>query len=197
MVAAITLAVTGFAAQPVRSVPLPAEALLARTGRSPFAGLPNLSFSLYDVEGRDAASINAAMRENGPRDLNGGFAAGRTSYHIGFNWAEARRGRSCTVKRVTVSFSANVLLPRLTDETELPPEMRDQWDKFMAVLRVHEAGHAHIAYDHVGDVRAAIAASPCGKERARGRAALDRIDRLQADYDRRTHGGEQQGNILR
>jgi predicted secreted Zn-dependent protease len=183
--------------QPALSIALPDERALARSARSPFAGLPNLSFSHYDVEGTDAASINSAMRAHGPRDPGGGFAAGRTSYRIAFDWAETRRGSSCSVTRVTVNFSANVLLPRLTDEGELSREMREQWDKFMAVLRVHEAGHAHIAFDHVGDVRAAVAASPCGKERARGQAALERIDRLQADYDRRTHGGAEQGEILR
>ena len=95
-----------------------------------------------------------------------------------------------------VQFSADVTLPRLATEATLSPAMRAEWRRFMAVLRVHEAGHAHIAYNHVGEVKAAVAASRCGEERSRGREALDRIDRLQADYDRRTDGGEHQGNIV-
>jgi predicted secreted Zn-dependent protease len=170
--------------------PAPAQAA------DPFAGIPNISFRYYEVRGTTSEQINASIRERGPESDDGG-GAGSTDYRIGYNWGERRNGSRCQVIDPAADFAAIVHLPRLTDVEKLSEPVRAGWRKLIAVLRTHEAGHARIAYDHVDEVRAAVAAAPCGKEQAWGKAVLDRIYRLQVDYDRRTSHGLAQGNITR
>jgi predicted secreted Zn-dependent protease len=154
----------------------------------PFAGIPNLSFAYYNVSGSDAEQINASIRDRGPHGAEG-TGAGRTDYRIAYRWGEKRSGSRCAVFNATVSFSAIIRLPRLADEESLSGPVRREWRRLSATLRAHEAGHARIAYSHLGEVKAAVAGAPCGNERARAKVALDRIYRLQEDYDRATvHG---------
>lgn len=163
----------------------------------PFAGIPNLTFRYYELTASDGSEINAAIMAQGPRGETGGRGAGRTDYHIAYGWTETKSFRSCQVTNVRARFSAVVHLPRLADETRLPAPARVEWRQISAVLRVHEAGHARIAYDHIDEVWEAVSGAPCGKERMRGQAVVDRIARLQADYDRRTAHGLAQGDITR
>jgi predicted secreted Zn-dependent protease len=170
--------------------PAPAQA------KDPFAGIPNISFRYYEVRGSDSEQINASIHERGPVAAEG-KGAGSTDYRIGYSWGEKRIGSRCQVIDAAVTFTAIVYLPRLADEEKQSEPVRLGWVKLMATLRRHEAGHAWIAYNHVDEVWAAVAAAPCGKERARGAAALERIYRLQRDYDRRTGHGLAQGDIER
>jgi predicted secreted Zn-dependent protease len=182
---AVVLALLAAALQPA-----PAQA------RDPFAGIPNLSFRYYEVRGTNSEQINASMRARGPHSDDGG-GAGSTDYRIGYSWGEKRLGSRCQVIDAAAAFAAIVDLPRLVDEATLSEPVQLGWRKLMATLRTHEAGHARIAYDHADEVRAAVAGARCGKEKARARVALDRIYRLQLDYDRRTSHGLAQGNIGR
>ena len=164
--------------------------------QDPFAGIPNLQFRYYDVRGTNSDEINASMHRRGP-DNGEGDGAGSTDYRIAWSWGRKRIGSRCEVIDPEVRFSAIVLLPRLVDEERQSEEVRLGWRKLIAQLRAHEAGHARIAYEHADEVRAAVAAAPCGKEAAWGQRALNRIRQLQADYDRRTVHGLVQGAIER
>ena len=180
----------GLAAIGVALQPAPAQA------RDPFAGIPNLSFRYYEVRGTNSEQINASIRERGPHSDDGG-GAGSTDYRIGYSWGEKRIGSRCQVINAAVTFAAIIDLPRLADEEKQSEPVRLGWRRLMATLRAHEAGHAWIAYNHADEVRAAVARAPCGKEKARAKVALDRIYRLQVEYDRRTGHGLAQGDIVR
>ncbi len=166
-------------------------------GTDPFAGIPNVKFQYYELAAIGVDEINAAIRAQGPSGVGGGRGTGRTDYQIAYGWGEMKAVGSCQVTRLTARFSAVVHLPRQADEARLAAAVRAEWRKISVVLRVHEAGHAWIAYDHVDEVREALAGAPCGKERERAEAVLDRIERLQQDYDRRTAHGLAQGDITR
>jgi predicted secreted Zn-dependent protease len=160
----------------------------------PFAGIPNLRFEYYDVSGADMREIDASIRAYGPAGAGGRHAIGRTNARIGFGWTQLRGGSSCRVMNVTVRFSATIHLPRLEDGSGLSPAARAEWGKLNATVRAHEATHARIAYDHLDDVREAVASARCGRERARGNAVLKRIDQLQRDFDRRSARAMMQGD---
>jgi predicted secreted Zn-dependent protease len=162
-----------------------------------FASIPNLSFKYYDVNGTDWGSIKASLDAAGPRHGEGGIAHGRTDYRIAPTWTEMRRGASCQVTNVQVQFSAVVLLPRLADEASAPERLRDEWRRFVTLLQRHESGHARIAFENLGEVKTAVAGSLCGQEPTNATAALERIEALQLDYDRRTQNGRAQGDVLR
>jgi predicted secreted Zn-dependent protease len=183
------------AALPAAAIGLALQAPPAQA-KDPFAGIPNVSFRYYEVRGTDSDQINTSMHSRGPHNATGD-GAGSTDYRIGYSWGETRIGSRCRVTNAKAGFAAIVLLPQLADEDKESEPVRLGWIRLMAALRRHEAGHARIAFEHVDDVTAAVAAAPCGKERARGEAALARIYKLQRDYDRRTRHGLAQGDIER
>ena len=163
----------------------------------PFADIPNVSFAYYDVSGTKWDAIAASLAALGPRHGDGSIAHGRTEYRIAPSWTERQDGPSCRVTNVEVKFSAVVLLPRLAQDAAASAQVRKQWQQFIASLRRHEAGHARIAFEHVGEVKAAVAASACETIQANAGAALAHIEALQQDYDRRTQSGRAQGDIVR
>src|SRR5262249_5510388 len=134
----------------IAALAVTSPAALAQSA-DPFAGIPNLSFQYYELNASDGREINAAILAQGPRGETGGRGAGRTDYHIAYGWTEMRSYASCQVTNVRARFSAVVHLPRLADETRLSASARAEWRQIGAVLRVHEAGHARIAYDHVDE----------------------------------------------
>jgi predicted secreted Zn-dependent protease len=177
--------------------PALSEQSTASNAPDAFAGIPNLSFNYYDVNGTNWAAINASLGTAGPRHDDGDIAHGRTEYRIAPTWTELRRGASCQVTNVQVQFAATVLLPRLSEEASASERVRQEWRRFAALLERHEAGHARIAFEHLGEVKAAVAGSACDQVQANAKAVLDRIEELQQDYDQRTQHGRAQGDILR
>ena len=153
---------------------------------SPFAGMPNLTFRYYAVEGRTPAEIYASMRARAPQKGDG---VAHTAWHIRVGWRQARRGQSCTVADPTTSLSIVVVLPRLATTDGVTPEGRAFWERTMRGLEVHEAGHARIAIDHRNDFVKAAAKASCGSIKAVAKRTQERIEAIQHDYDRRTRHG--------
>jgi predicted secreted Zn-dependent protease len=158
-----------------------------------FAGVPNLSFRYYPVAGTDAASLRQSIDAGRPTDPHGGepVDAG-TDWAIRWRWP-ARRGGGCDLAQARVTFRATVTLPRLAEGTTLPPTLLDAWTRYMTALELHEAGHARYAYDHRGEVAAAIRGATCRTADRRARAALAAITAHDLAYDRDTQHGQSQG----
>ena len=193
----VTAASSGLLLTGAGTQPGPCGQSTVRDTPDVFAGIPNLAFKYYDVQGTAWKAITASLNAIGPRHGDGTIAHGRTAYRIEPTWTEQRRGSSCKVTNVQVQFSAVVLLPRLAEKSLVSGQVLEEWGRFVALLQRHEAGHAHIAFENVDHVRAAVAGSACDQVQANAQAVLTRIEGLQQDYDRRTQNGRAQGDILR
>lgn len=149
-----------------------------------FAGIPGVSFDYYDVTGTDRESIRRsidAQRVVDPHD--GARVDALSNWHYGWSGRVA----GCTVRDLTVDFTATVRLPRLA--AAVAPDVQRLWDGYIRALERHEAGHVRYAYDHRGDLAVAIRGAGCGDRDAAAKAAIDRIDAWQLDYERRTRHG--------
>ena len=73
------------------------------------------------------------------------------------------------------------------------PADRTAWDRYLAALMVHEAGHVAYTYDRRSDVLAAIRSATCATADRAARAALAAIDAYHIAYDRETGHGATQG----
>ncbi|KQX20122.1 MULTISPECIES: DUF922 domain-containing protein [unclassified Sphingomonas] len=155
---------------------------------SPFAGMPNVIFQYYDVEGRTPAEIYQSMRARAPQTDDGDGVA-RTAWHIRAGWRQSRRGDDCEVADPMTSLSITVVLPRLATTEGVTPEALDYWERTMRGLEIHEAGHARIAIDHRRDFVTAAAEASCGSIKDVARRTQERIEEIQEDYDRRTRHG--------
>ena len=156
-----------------------------------FAGIPGVSFAYYDVTGDDEAAIRRSIDANRVVDPNDGTRVdASSSYRYRWSGSSRRAATGCIVTKVDMDFTATVRLPRLV--STVSPMVRAVWDRYLAGVERHEAGHVRYAYDHRTDVADAIRAAGCGDTAAAGKAAIARIDTWQVAYDRTTHHGQRQ-----
>ena len=158
-----------------------------------FAGVPNVVFRPYTVQGNDLASLAASIGAARPTDPHGNERVDAlTHWAIRWRWTGKWHG-ACDLAHARVTFSATVTLPRLVDGSALPPALLDAWTRYIAALERHEAGHVRYAYDHRGDVLAAIRGARCATAARAAQAALNRIAAHDIAYDRDTQHGLTQG----
>ena len=157
------------------------------------AGVPGVAFRFYTVEGVDGPSLRQSLDAAGLTDPHGGKAVDAGTYwSIRWRWA-ARRHGGCDLRHARVTFRATVTLPRLAAGATLPPPVEEAWSRYTAALERHEAGHVRYAYDHRGDVLAAIRGATCRTADRSARAALAAIEAHDVGYDRDTQHGLTQG----
>lgn len=162
-----------------------------RTG-GPFAGIPNLTFQYYDVSGRSLSAIRASMDAERPNDPDDGKPDDALTVWT-YRWSYTQGPRRC---EANVLFSARVILPRLRDERDVPVKVAARWRAYMARLRVHEAGHARIAYARMGDIQRALGAARCAAGNRAASAILKKVRRDNVAYDDKTHHGMKQGAVF-
>ena len=159
-----------------------------------FGDIPNVSVEYYDVSGADVGAIRASMNARRPTDPRDGQPHDAvTSWHISFRYRNDPGG--CHASQ-DPEFSAVVTLPRLANEGGVSSETLARWRRFTAALEAHEAGHARWAYEHLGDVKAALSAPSCAGAGAAGEAAIRRIALDDGAYDQQTRHGATQGAVF-
>ncbi|WEK47510.1 MAG: DUF922 domain-containing protein [Candidatus Andeanibacterium colombiense] len=154
----------------------------------PFADIPSASVAWYDVTGATSAEIRTSMDAARPRDPNDGSAVdGLTSWEFKVSWQTDERG-TCVASLEDLHFSATVHVPRLVG-ANIPPEVRARFDRFLASLLAHEDGHVRNAWDHRGDVAAAINAAGCSGAARAAQRATNAIAAQDVAYDKATDHG--------
>lgn len=164
----------------------------AQTG-DVFAGIPGVTFTYYPVAGQDAAALRRAI--DGARLTDGNDhqpVDALSHWTMRWRWRVDGRG-GCDLASATVTFSAEVTLPQLADPDALSPALLAQWRRYLAALETHEAGHVRYAYEHRGDVLAAIKAATCTTATQAGDEAIEAIKAHELAYDRDTQHGRAQG----
>jgi predicted secreted Zn-dependent protease len=158
----------------------------------PFTGIPNLRLSYYEVSGSSAEEIRRSINAHRPRDSHDGQRVDAlTEWTIGWS-IEVREPGGCDLSNAQVRYAATVTLPRHADPATLPEPLRSHWEAFVASLARHEDWHARYAYEHLGDVRAALRGSRCDTAEAVASAAVHAIAEVERNYDldARHRGGE-------
>lgn len=179
---------------------MPREAMaqtIAASPSDPFQGLENVSFDYYDVSGTDEESINAAIIAHAPHQPDGTWANATTRYTTTIQpFRQPDRSGGCTVTKVRHQLGAVVMLPRLTQESDVPERIMVKWRPFIVGLRVHQAGHVRIHYQHVPEMEATLIGVRCDAFGAAVAAGFEQEAALHKAYDRETRDGAAQGATL-
>lgn len=153
----------------------------------------------YDVHGRTAAELRADMRRLGPKIADSSFV-GETRSPMKWTWkSESGGGSMCSVKEARVTITAQILLPRWTPPADAEPELVTEWNRFVAALETHEAGHKDIAAKAAHDLaeRFRDMSAMCSLLSTRAndisRGILDKAELQQRAYDAETRHGATQG----
>jgi predicted secreted Zn-dependent protease len=157
------------------------------------------SVSYYDVHGRSYAELHADMRRLGPKN-NGTSFVGETRSPMTWSWrAESITGGSCTLRDVRVSVNAEILLPRWTPAADVDTSLVTEWNRFIAALETHEAGHKDISAKAGRAIKDELRSLTglCSQVSMRAndiaRRIIDRASEEQKRYDADTQHGLAQG----
>jgi predicted secreted Zn-dependent protease len=160
------------------------------------------STSFYGVEGSDVRSLLVSLRQRGPRDSHGAWAAS-TAWM--FRWSyQPVANAGCRVASAHVELDLTYTYPQWTSPSDAPPAVVAAWDRYLARIELHEHGHREIAEAAANDLARAIDALPaegsCDRLATAARATagqiLARHAQAQIDYDRETGHCATQGAIL-
>jgi predicted secreted Zn-dependent protease len=143
-----------------------------------FAGIPDVTIDYYPVDGGDAH--------------DGRRVDALSSWDLRWSWPRTRHG-GCDLAATTIRYKATVRMPQLAATARLTAAERADWDRYVAALARHEAGHVRYTYRHRGDILATIRRATCRTADAAARAALARLDAYQIAYDRETEHGTKDG----
>lgn len=155
---------------------------------TPFGDIPNVTIASYEVAGRDAAAIRRSIDGARPTDTHDGKRVdGLTTWAYQWRWHRDAHG-TCTVAPEDVVFRATVAVPRLADGSAAP-KLRERFDRYLQSLLAHEDGHVRNAWEHRGDIVAAINQATCATADAAAKAALKAIAAHDIEYDKATRHG--------
>ncbi len=155
--------------------------------------IPGARIVYYDVSGDDARAVRVSMNAVRPKDMHDGKPVDAlTRWYVAWHWPLGPDG-DCDLARVTVSFRATVLLPRLVGPGTQDAALAPAWHRYMTALMTHEAGHVRHAYEHTGDVAAALRQSRCATANKAGADMIRALAQYDIDYDAATHHGATQG----
>lgn len=172
------------------------------TMASPTAVQVTSATSFYDVEGADVRSLLTSLRQRGPSDGHGTWAAS-TSWV--FRWSyQPALDPACRVQAARVNLDLAYTYPRWNAPEHAAPAVSTAWTGYLARVELHEHGHRDIAEAAANDLARALEALPAQPtcealaDAARASAAelLARHAQAQVAYDRETGHGATQGAIL-
>jgi predicted secreted Zn-dependent protease len=156
----------------------------------------------YPVEGSTVRSLLASLRERGPSDGHGTWAA-NTAW--AFRWSyQPVAGSECRVGSARVDLTLTYTYPQWTAPADVAPTVVAAWDGYLARVELHENGHRDIAEaaaaDLVKELEALPAQGSCGALAATARTTAGQILARHADeqraYDQETGHGTTQGAVL-
>jgi predicted secreted Zn-dependent protease len=156
--------------------------------------IPDVYISYYDVSGDSESAIRNSMERSPDRPREGARGVdAQTTWNFSWrSWSDGHGG--CDPSMVEVMFTANVVLPRLIGS--MPSNVTRDWNRYIANLRTHEAGHVAYALSRKADVLAAAKTARCQDINGAVQRVLDDIREHDRRYDRETSHGIKQGAVF-
>jgi predicted secreted Zn-dependent protease len=160
------------------------------------------STTYYDVEGVDLRGLLASLRQRGPSDGHGTWAAS-TAWAFRWSYRPVAAG-GCRVATAHVDLDLTYTYPQWTVPPDAAPAAVSAWQTYLTHVERHEQGHREIAEAAAADLVQTLemlpAAGTCDQLAASARAAVtERFARhaeLQVAYDEETGHGATQGAVL-
>jgi predicted secreted Zn-dependent protease len=156
----------------------------------------------YPVEGSSLRALLTSLRERGPSDGHGTWAA-NTAWV--FRWSyKPVSGAECRVGSASVELALTYTYPQWTAPVDASPAVVAAWEGYLARVELHEHGHRDIAEAAAADLVKALEALPaqssCDALAATARSTAGQILTRHADdqraYDLETGHGATQGAVL-
>ena len=157
----------------------------------------------YSVTGDTLAEIHHSLRQGRPwKDKFHGD--GLTDWRVDWRFSLAESADGCRIRQFTTTTTITITLPRWTASTNAPPNVRKAWERYIAALGQHEAGHAQFGLAAAAEMQKGMKSTglepACEtlKEKINGlcQRIVEDYKKRDKDYDQRTDHGVTQGARL-
>jgi predicted secreted Zn-dependent protease len=154
--------------------------------RQPAVVETSVSTRYYPVRGTTTPAIFAAIDANGLVEASGQRALGLTSTDWKLSSGDVDvRAVPCVFPSLTVTLHLVVMLPRHETPDDLPADLRDRWQRFVARVAAHEQRHVDIYLEGAKAMKARLEATRTAVSCADLEKAIDAAWRAaQADIER-------------
>jgi predicted secreted Zn-dependent protease len=146
----------------------------------------SVSTRYYPVRGTTTPAIFGAIDATGLVETSGQRALGLTSTEWKLNSGDVDvRAVPCVFPSLTVTLHLVVMLPRHETPDDLPADLRDRWERFVARVAAHEQRHVDIYLEGAKAMKARLEATRTAVSCADLEKAIDAAWRAQqADIER-------------
>ena len=128
--------------------------------RQPVGVETSVSTGYYPVRGTTTAAIFTAIDANGLVETSGQRAVGVTSAEWKLTSGDVDvRAVPCVFPSLTVMLHLVVKLPRHETPDDLPADLRDRWERFVARVAAHEQRHVDIYLEGAKAMKARLEAT--------------------------------------
>lgn len=155
-------------------------------------------YEYYYVNPNTRADILTSLKENSPIHENGKIMYGSSNSDVKWNLKWKHNSQICWITSVNTKVNTTYTLPKLIEGGS---GIDDFWANWYPNLLTHERGHHKLAIDAAEEIERTIRKMPSFStcdllEKNANNIVLESINklrRLQKDYDKRTNHGETQG----
>jgi predicted secreted Zn-dependent protease len=158
--------------------------------RAPTEIASSATVRYYDIQGTTAHELRKELSAKGPKEGGRGFDA-YTKWYFRWNWP-GYGTRDCDLSAAAVHADIEVTFPRWSDGTA-DAALRKRWLRYVDALAHHENGHVELATTHRETILQAIRSSSCDQADEAARQAVQSLNALSAEYDRKTRHGRRDG----
>jgi predicted secreted Zn-dependent protease len=172
----------------------------------PVASAPKVrsASEFYHVGGKTADEIRQDMNSKSTIQENGAQYDASTKWNVKWNlrWAEANG--QCEITQVKTTVDVRYVFPKLESPGSIPERLRQQWERYLAALLLHEHEHKNIGVRAAKEIESEIknlaarrSCSQLEKEANRlGNAVLAKSRVIEKHFDRSTKHGMNDGAIF-
>lgn len=159
------------------------------------------SVNQYEVIGTSISELKASIHTRARLQEDRTGFAGYTRWTLNWSYAgSTMRARGCTPTGVSVNLELAVRYPAWVDSARASPAMLEEWRRYLAALKEHEANHAAIAIKGANRLARELrnlVAPGCGllqlEARRRATEIMSAIREENQLYDERTRHGATEG----
>ncbi len=152
----------------------------------------------FPVEGNTPEEVRNCLTQHGTQGSDGGVYDAYTEWHIYWKWPV--RDNVPDIRNVRVTSSITVHLPEWRTGIPASDPARQSWERYMAALRKHEAGHVYQALHHKKQIETALREAALSNPKLTAKEANSLAHRIirkarqtDEEYDRLTIHGALQG----
>jgi predicted secreted Zn-dependent protease len=158
----------------------------------------------YQVEGKSPAEIRSSLETRGPIGKGGRRFHASTNWNVewGYRWIES--GWRCQFSTPDITLKVSMLLPKLSNISDYPNSIQQQWGQYYNALLDHEEQHVDFALRAASELEAElnelVGWHPCDRLEQRvaeqAENVLDKYLKQEQEFDRISDHGARDGVVL-